>query len=208
MVAPPTPSVYRTRAYRLRQRALVALAGVGLVLVGYLIGRWQDSPAPAAALPPVPVAPSAEASAPASPAPATSEPVPTVHPTLQAEAADGNVGTEAQDTEDEGGGQNVGWIANGDQLRFDDVDFGPVPATKLDVRVASDVDGGRMEIRLDSPDQPPVGTLRVTRTGGWQSWRTDEVTIQPTTGRHTVHLVFVREDGTEFVNLNWLLFAQ
>ena len=206
MVAPPTPSVYRTRSYRLRQRALVALAGAGLVLTGYLIGRWQDTPAPATALPQAPaVAPSSDA--PPSPVPTTSEPVPTVYPTLQAEAADGNVGVQAQETEDEGGGQNMGWIANGDQLRFDDFDFGPVPATRLDVRVASDADGGRMEIRLDGLDQPAVGTLRVTRTGGWQSWRTDEVTIAPTTGRHTVHLVFVRDDGAEFVNLNWLLFA-
>ena len=207
MVAPPTPSVYRTRSYRLRQRALVALAGAGLVLTGYLIGRWQDSPTPAAALPPLPSVAASAPSEPPSPAPTTSEPEPTVYPTLQAEAADGNVGIQAQDTEDAGGGQNLGWIANGDRLQFDDVDFGPVPATKLDVRVASDTDGGRMEIRLDAPDRPAIGTLRVTRTGGWQSWRTDEVDIEPTTGRHTVHLVFVREDGAEFVNLNWLRFA-
>jgi hypothetical protein len=117
---------------------------------------------------------------------------------------------EAQDTTDEGGGQNVGFIKNGDSLRFDDVDFGPVPATKVDVRVASDQDDddpGRMEIRLDTPDSAAVGTLRVTRTGGWQNWRTDEVTLTPVTGVHTVYLVFVRDDDDEFININWLLFG-
>ncbi|WP_250005793.1 carbohydrate-binding protein [Actinoplanes sp. M2I2] len=202
---PPRQSVYRTKAYRVRQRSLFALAGLGLLLAGYGLGRWQDSPAPAVALPPAaavtPSTPSAESP------PPTEAPEPTVYPTLQAEAADDNVGAQPQDTEDEGGGQNLGWISDGDQLRFDDVDFGPVAATKLDVRVASDLEGGRMEIRLDQPDQPPIGTMKVTRTGGWQSWRTDQVDLTPTTGRHTVYLTFVREDDAEFVNLNWLQFV-
>jgi hypothetical protein len=203
--SPPSPSVYRTRAYRTRQRVLYALAGVGLVLVGYLIGRWQDTPAtPAAAHPPA-----ASASAAPSPSPSASPPPsPTVYRKLQAESADALNGIQTQDTDDEGGGQNVGWIANGDSLRFDDIDFGPVPATKVDVRVASDADdGGRMDIRLDSADATPIGFLRVTRTGGWQNWRTDEVTLQPVTGRHTVFLTFARNDDKEFLNINWLLFA-
>ena len=209
MVAPPSsPSVYRTRAYRTRQRTLFALAGLGLVLVGYGLGRWQDSPAPAAAaFPPAASAASAPSEVPSA-APTTSEPpTPTVYPKLEPESADGNVGIQAQATEDQGGGQNVGWIANGDQLRFDDVDFGPVAATKLDVRVAGDAEGGRMEIRLDGADQKTIGTLNVTRTGGWQTWRTDQVDITPTTGKHTVFLTFVREDGNEFLNINWLRFV-
>jgi hypothetical protein len=198
-------SVYRTRAYRTRQRVLYALAAVGLVLVGYLIGRWQDTPAA-----PVAVAATARASAPPSPAPPTTTPPPspTVYRKLQAESADALNGIQTQDTEDDGGGQNAGWIANGDSLRFDDIDFGPVPATKVDVRVASDADdGGRMDIRLDTPDANPIGSMRVTRTGGWQAWRTDEVTLQPVTGVHTVFLTFARDDDGEFLNINWLQFA-
>jgi len=207
-VPPPAgPSVYRTRAYRTRQRVLYALAGVGLVLVGYLIGRWQDTPAtPAAAHPPA--APASSSPPSASPAPTTPPPSPTVYRKLQAESADALNGIQTQDTEDQGGGQNVGWIAGGDSLRFDGIDFGPVPATKVDVRVASDADdGGRMDIRLDSPDAKPVGSMRVTRTGGWQAWRTDEVTLQPVTGVHTVFLTFTRDGDGEFLNINWLQFA-
>ncbi|GIM91686.1 carbohydrate-binding protein [Paractinoplanes toevensis] len=203
VAAPPpaAPSVYRTRAYRTRQRALIALGAVGLVGLGYGIGRWQDTPSASPAV-------AAPVAKPASAAPTTSAPpTPTVYQTLQAEAANGNQGIQPQDTEDQGGGQNVGWIAAGDYLRFDNIEFGEVPATKLDVRVATDADSGRMDVRLDSPTGDPVGTLRVTRTGGWQNWRTDEVTLTtPITGVHTVFFTFDREDDGEFLNLNWLLF--
>ena len=190
----------------------MGLAGVALVAVGYGLGRWQDTPAPAVALPPAASA-SAATSEPAAPpssaAPASSQAqAPTVYQTLQAEAADALDGIQAQDTQDEGGGQNVGFIAPGDSMRFDNVAFGAVPATKLEVRVASDGgDGGQMAIHLDSPEQAPVGVLNVTSTGGWQTWRTDVVTLtKPVTGVHTVFLTFARNDGGEFVNINWLLF--
>ncbi|MFF5294091.1 carbohydrate-binding protein [Paractinoplanes globisporus] len=202
--SPPSPSVYRTRAFRNRQRVLYALAALCLVLVGYGIGRWQDTPAPAAA--PLPSA-SAPQSPSVAPATTTPPPSPTVYRKLQAETADALNGIQTQDTEDEGGGQNVGWIANGDSLRFDDIDFGPVPATKVDVRVASESDDGRMDVRLDTPDATPIGTMRVTRTGGWQTWRTDEVTLTPVTGVHTVFLTFAKDGGDEFVNINWLQFG-
>jgi hypothetical protein len=203
VVAPRTPSVYRTRSYVLRRRIVTGLAGAALLLTGYGIGRWQDTPAPVA----LPPAATSAAVSPPSAAPPSQAPTPTVYQTLQAEAADALDGIQTQDTEDEGGGQNAGWIAGGDSLRFDDVDFGPVPATKLEARVASDGgDGGRMEIHIDSPEKTPVGVLTVTGTGGWQSWRTDVATITPVTGLHTVFLTFARDGGGEFVNVNCLLF--
>lgn len=193
----------------MRRRVLTGLAGVVLLLIGYGIGRWQDSPAPAAALPPASSPASVHASPPPSAAPATTPPPkPTVYPTLQAEAAAALTGIQTQDTSDQGGGKNVGFIATGDSMRFDNVDFGPVPATKLLVRVASGTDdGGRMEIHLDDPGQPAVGALNVTSTGDWQTWRTDEVTLtSPLTGKHTVFFTFTGNKDSEFVNVNWLQF--
>jgi hypothetical protein len=195
-------SVYRTRSHIQRRRALLGLAGVALLLAGYGIGRWQDTPAPV----PAAAAPAAPGPGSSASAPETTPPSPTVYRTLQAEAATELIGTEAQDTEDDGGGQNLGFIAAGDSVRFADFDFGPVPATQVEVRVASDADGGQMEIHLDSLESPAVGTLTVTRTGGWQRWRTDVVTLTPVTGVHTVYLTFVRPDDREFVNLNWIVF--
>jgi Carbohydrate binding module (family 6) len=191
----------------MRRRVLTGLAGVALLLIGYGIGRWQDTPAPAAA--PSPAAPASAVSLPPSVAPTTTAPPkPTVYPTLQAESAAALNGIQAQDTTDEGGGKNVGFIATGDSMRFDNVDFGPVPATKLLVRVAAGTaDGGHMDIHLDDPAQSAVGALNVTSTGDWQTWRTDEVTLAtPLTGKHTVFFTFTGKKDGEFVNVNWLQF--
>jgi hypothetical protein len=189
----------------MRRRVLTGLAGVALLLIGYGIGRWQDTPAPAAAAP-TPSRPASSAPPPVTPT-TSAPPQPAVYPTLQAESAALN-GIQTQDTNDQGGGKNVGWIATGDSLRFDNLDFGPVPATKLLVRVAAGTDdGGRMEMHLDDPAQPVVGVLNVTSTGDWQTWRTDEVTLTtPVTGKHTVYFTFTGNKDSEFVNVNWLQF--
>lgn len=217
--ASPPPGVYHSRSRVTRNRLALAAAGLALVLLGYLIGRLQGGPdTPAAAAPaaaPVSVAPAA--SEPAAPSAAPSPPPTTPPPggtdayaAIQAEAAGGQQGTQFQETEDEGGGQNVGWIGNGDWLRFDDVEFGDEPATKVAARVASDVDagGGRIEVRLDSPGNAPAGTLEIGDTGGWQKWESRTGDLEPTTGRHTVFLTFARDDTTEFVNLNYFAFGR
>ncbi|MET8147776.1 carbohydrate-binding protein [Actinoplanes sp. NPDC049668] len=209
----PPPGTYRSRSRVTRNRVGLAAAGLALTLLGYLIGRLQGgTEAPAVAAPPPP--PSASAS----PAPEPSTEPPTTEPAtpgldaysvLQAEAASGRQGTEVEETEDEGGGQNVGWISNGDWLRFDDVEFGDTPATGFAARIASDADDdsrGRIEIRIDSPANPPAGTLITGETGGWQDWTSRSTEIQPTTGRHTVFLVFAADDGDEFLNINYFAF--
>lgn len=218
--ASPPPGVYHSRSRVTRNRLALAAAGLALVLLGYLIGRLQggsDTPA-IAAPPPAPVsasaAPATEPTAEPSTAPATTEPATPgkdAYAALQAEAASGQQGTDVQETEDEGGGQNVGWIAAGDWLRFDDVDFGDQPAKKFAARVASDANegsNGRIEIRIDSPANAPVGTLSARGTGGWQDWANQETDIEPTTGRHTVFLVFAADNGDEFLNLNYFAFVR
>lgn len=220
--ASPPPGVYHSRSRVTRNRLALAAAGLALVLLGYLIGRLQggsDTPA-VAALPPSSAPASAEpkpASKPAtepSSAPPTTEaagPGLDAYSVLQAEAASGQQGTDVQDTEDEGGGQNVGWIGNGDWLRFDDVDFGDSPATGFAARIASDAGDdvhGRIEIRVDSPANPPVGTLATGDTDGWQNWTSQKTEISKTTGRHTVFLVFAGDNGDEFVNINYFAFTR
>ncbi|MEU8240415.1 carbohydrate-binding protein [Actinoplanes missouriensis] len=213
------PSVYRTRSWTNRRRLLTALGGVGLVLVGYAIGRWQDTPAevvPALAVPSVPVAASAGTPAPSTAAPAANTPKPTTpapvaieYPVLQAESATELAGIQTQETEDEGGGLNTAWITRNDHLRFDNIEFGQVAATKARLRLSSDSGvTGRVQVRLDSKDNPPVGEVSVSNTGGWQRWRTDTAALQPITGVHTVFVTFTAPDESEFVNVNWLQFAR
>jgi hypothetical protein len=205
-----TPTVYRTRSWKYRNRTLIGLAGLALLLTGYGIGRWQDTPSAPAAAAEQPAAPSGAASsapAPTEAAPATPAPTPIRYQVLQAESAAELTGIQAQDTEDQGGGQNVGWINRGDHLRFDNFVFGDVPATKAKFRVASAAGvSGRVQVRLDAPDADPVGELSVSNTGGWQTWRTDVAALTPVTGTHTVYLTFTAPDDSEFMNINWIQF--
>ncbi|WIM95135.1 carbohydrate-binding protein [Actinoplanes oblitus] len=203
-----SPTVYRTRSWTTRNRALAGLAALGLLLTGYVIGRWQDTPAATAT--PAVAAPASESPA-ASPAPSltptTPAPTPVRYGLLQAEAANELAGVQPQDTEDEGGGQNVGWINRADHLRFDNFVFGEVPARKAKIRVASGAGvAGRVEIRLDTLESEPVGQLSVSNTGGWQAWRTGIAALTPVTGTHTVYLTFAADDDSEFMNVNWIQF--
>ena len=206
------PGVYRSRSNATRRRVLTIAAAVALVLLGYLIGRLQGFGTPAsgsaAQAPPSVVA--------SDPGPPSAPPEPSDPParvdapvTLQAEAAASQQGTQTEDTTDDGGGKDVGWVNNGDWLRFNGVDFGSTPPTKLIARVSSQSDnGGRMEIRIDTPASPPVATIQVTNTGGWQNWRTATGAITPVTGLHTVFVTFANDAGDEFMNLNYFTLTR
>ena len=200
-------TVYKSRSRTLRNRLLIAAAVVVLIVVGWLLGR---SSAPTSSSEPAP------APAPSSPAPSSS-PTPSPAPTggvdayqpLQVEDAAEVSGLEMQDTQDEGGGRNAGWINNGDYLRFDDVNFGASPPASVNVRVATDTDkSGRIEIRIDGKDSPPVATLTTSRTGGWQNWITQTTDMAPVTGLHTVYVTFGNAAPDDFLNVNWLRFKQ
>lgn len=219
-ITPPPPGVYRSRSHTTRRRVLIAAAGLALVLLGYLIGRLQGfgTPANGSAAPSLPAvsasaapAPSADplSSASAAPAPASlpADAVDAYAP-LQAEAAAAQQGTQTEDTSDEGGGKDVGYVNNGDWLRFDDVNFGATPATKVVARVSSQSDsGGRLEIRIDTPTNQPVATLPMSNTGGWQKWQTRTADLKPVTGLHTVFVTFGNDGDDEFMNVNYFSFA-
>jgi beta-glucanase (GH16 family) len=132
----------------------------------------------------------------------------TAYGTIQAESASAQSGTQTETCSE--GGQDVGWIANGDWLQFTNVDFGSSPAHQFSARVASGAAGGvsgLVEVRLDSRANAPIGSFAIANTGGWQSWRTVPGNIAATTGVHTVYLTFTSGQPADFVNVNWLTFA-
>jgi beta-glucanase (GH16 family) len=130
--------------------------------------------------------------------------------TIQAESFNAQSGTQVEACADSGGGQDVGWIANGDWLRFDGVNFGSIPATQFVGRVASGAAGGisgLVEVRLDSLGSAPIGSFAIANTGGWQSWRTVPANISAVTGTHTVYITFTSGQPADYVNVNWLTFG-
>jgi hypothetical protein len=211
----PTPTVYHSRSRTNRKRIIVVAAVLVLVLVGFLIGKLQGgSPAAGSARTSASSSAAAAPSPSDPPSPTAAPPAPTgvdAYAPIQAEGADALTGVDKEDTGDQGGGQDVGWICKGDSMRFDDIDFGGTPATSFEARLASAVgDGvnGRVEIRVDSADSPPVGTLPIAGTGGWQNWITQATDITGVTGVHTVFLTFDADRGDDFLNLNYVKFGR
>src|SRR6185436_3380580 len=91
---------------------------------------------------------------------------------IEAESANASQGVIFEATTDVGGGQNAGSLANGDFLRFDNVDFGSPGANNVSARVASGAAGGvsgLVEFHLDSPTGALVGSFAIANTGGWQA---------------------------------------
>jgi hypothetical protein len=87
------------------------------------------------------------------------------------------------------GGQCIGWIEDGDWVRYDAVDFGE-RAESIVIRAASETGGGTIEIRLDSPRGELLGTCAVPNTRGWQSWLSFPTKIKPVSGAKTICLAF------------------
>ncbi|WFE66155.1 beta-1,3-glucanase family protein [Micromonospora sp. WMMD714] len=109
------------------------------------------------------------------------------------------------------GGAHLGFLAHGDWAGYRGVDFGRDPATQFQVRVASGAPSGvsgLIEVRLDAPGLPPVGSIAVASTGGWQNWVTVPGNLAPVTGVHDVYLTFASGQPQEFVNVRWLRFSR
>lgn len=104
--------------------------------------------------------------------------------------------------------QNICGIHNGDYVAYDSVDFG-TGALGAEFRVASEVNGGDIEIRLDDLNGPLIGTVKVPVTGGWQTWSTRRISVGGVSGIHKVYLKFVNT-ATQLglMNVNWFKFTR
>ena len=130
--------------------------------------------------------------------------------TIQAESYTSHNGTQTEACSDTGGGQDVGWIHNGEWLGYAGVDFGSGGATQFKARVASGAAAnvsGLVQVALDSPTAAPVGSFAISNTGGWQTWKTVPTNMSRVTGVHTVYLTFASGQSADFVNINWFTFT-
>ena len=87
------------------------------------------------------------------------------------------------------GGECIGLIEEGDWASYE-IDFG-LSSEHMEFRVASEGKGGRIELRLDSPDGKLLATCQVPNTRGWKKWRTVKTVIVPSSGKQNVYLVFL-----------------
>ncbi|GAA4592623.1 hypothetical protein BJY16_000696 [Actinoplanes octamycinicus] len=128
---------------------------------------------------------------------------------IQAESFNASAGVQVETCSE--GGQDVGWIGNGDWLQFTDVTFGTGGVRDFVARVASGAGGGvsgLVEVRLDSRSNAPIGSFAVGSTGGWQNWTSIPGNVSNVTGTHTVYLTFSSGQPADFVNVNWIQFRR
>jgi len=88
-----------------------------------------------------------------------------------------------------------GWIA------FMDAEL-HAGASSFEVRAASGEQGGRIEIRLGSPQGPIAGALDVLPTGGVQQWSTFDAKLQGAAGRRHVYVLLTGD-----IRVSWLKLA-
>lgn len=107
----------------------------------------------------------------------------------------------AEDTSDEGGGENLGYCNQGSLTEYK-INVTTAGTYNVTARVASNDGTGAFSIYVDNQK---IATYRAVNTGGWQVWTTtdaQEITLEA--GEHSFAIYF-EESG---MNLNWLQFTR
>ena len=127
---------------------------------------------------------------------------------VQASKAVARNGTQnAPGSED---GECVGFIKDGNWLRYDNFDFGKGTESIEICASAAFGAGGTIELHLDKADGKLLGTCDVTDTGDWQKWQSFTAKIIKTEGRKPLCLVFrpTRPLNAESNSSNTVIYAQ
>jgi hypothetical protein len=100
----------------------------------------------------------------------------------------------------------VGWIENNDCIMFEDVDFGS-DTHQFIASVASNGNGGDIEIRLGSKYGTQIGSCSVPNTSGWYNWTTVNCNINAVSGiTQRLYLVF-KGSGYGLFNVDWISYV-
>lgn len=121
---------------------------------------------------------------------------------IQAEAYSNQSGVQAETTSDTGGGQNVGYIDNGDWMSYTNINIPSSGSYRIEYRIAS-VSGGVLAANLNT-NQIAFPSVGVTATGGWQNWQTVSQTVTINAGTYTFG-IYASTGGW---NINWIKFTK
>jgi len=104
--------------------------------------------------------------------------------------------------------KTIGFIENGDYIKFNSVAFGNVDTATFESKVSSLTSGGTIEIRLDAPTGYLAGTCAVNNTGSWNDWVKVNCEVNDVAGTHDVYLVFTGDDNIYLFNMDWFTFLR
>ena len=98
-------------------------------------------------------------------------------------------------------------IHNGDWIKLREVELS-ADIKRIQVSAASALQGGRIEVRLDSVRGPLLSTVNIARTGGWEDFRTFTADVDMSAvaeGQRTrdLFLVFRGLKGCKLFNFDW-----
>lgn len=93
-------------------------------------------------------------------------------------------------------------INNGDYTMVKGVNFSKT-ASEIELSAAA-INGGKIELRIDSLHGPMIGTLAITRSGESDLWRTYSASLKNTSGVHDLYFVFHGEK--DLFNFDWWKF--
>jgi Beta-xylosidase len=103
-------------------------------------------------------------------------------------------------------------IRLGGYIKVRSVDFGNQSPKTFSASLAAGLDGGILEVSADSVGAPKLATVKVSRTGGWQTWQTFTVPVAgQITGIHDLYFSFKGQNltaGRELFNFDYWLFRK
>ena len=124
---------------------------------------------------------------------------------VEAETMAWSVGVKTEQSD--AAGVFVSDIHNGDYIKVREVDFGHSGAKTFKAVAASALQGGCIEVHLDSLAGKQIARLEIQHTGGNEVWR--EFTTQlseQVTGTHDLYFRFTGLKGCKLFNFDWWQF--
>ncbi|MDW3197487.1 MAG: carbohydrate-binding protein [Cytophagales bacterium] len=105
------------------------------------------------------------------------------------------LGVQTESTTDAGGGQNVGWLDNGDWMSYN-INLPASGTYLIEYRVASAAATGQLVLSQNSTD---IEVTDVPNTGGWQNWTTVSTTAE-LDNSNSSYVIYVNSGP---FNINW-----
>ena len=100
-------------------------------------------------------------------------------------------------------------IQNGDYIKVREADFGDKQPKAFTVSAASALQGGKIEVRLDSVQGRQIALVEVPGTGGWEQWQQVSAKItENVSGKHDIFFAFKGNKGAKLFNFDWWKFEE
>ena len=120
---------------------------------------------------------------------------------IEAENYSNMYGVINENTSDAGGGQNVGWIENGDWMEYN-VNVVSAGDYNVNFRLASTYAG--QQLQLKTSDGSVLAVVNVPKTGGFQIWSTVSALVTLKAGTQTLRITSIQNG---WWNINYMEFA-